>query len=214
MTDTPTTPTEATAPGMPIFGRNPDPVDERKTREFGLEVEVQRPATRGVRPHVERTVESFTTYVDLDAGALLGLMNARTDNEQANRVAVLLGTTLDDLDGVPVSWVAPIEPEYEDDGETILRAEPEAEGEQGAPLYLFWDGSLVTADELRIDELTEGSSRRRFSVLMDDPQRRVRIEALNEIARWLTEDVAGRPTVRPTHSQRGPQRTRAGRVAR
>lgn len=213
MTDTPTPAGVPDAPDMPIFGRNPTPAETRQTREFGLEVEVQHPATRGVPPRIERMVESFTTYVDLDAGAVLGLMNARNSNEQANRTAVLLGTTLDDLDGVPVAWVPPAEPEYDDEG-NALRGDPSDAHPEGEPLYLFWNGDLVTADELTIDELTEGSSRRRFAVLMDDTARRVRIEALNEIASWLTEKVAGRPTVRPTHSQRGPQRTRAGRVAR
>lgn len=229
MTDEPTPLDGELPPDVPIFGRNPDPVDERKTRTFALEVEVQRPASRGQRPHVERLVEQFTTYTDLDAGAVLGLMNARNRDEQAQRTAVLLGTTLDDLDGVPVRWLPPIEPEYDDEGNTLYLLnddEPAAEGDpittepvddaghKREPLYLRWDGDLVTADELRVDEVTDGSSRRRFSVLMDDPYRRVRIEALNEIAEWLVADVAGRPTRRPMPSQHGPQRTRAGRVAR
>jgi hypothetical protein len=208
-----TTEPEALPPDVPIFGRNPDPVDERKTRTFALEVEVQMPATRGRAPHVERTVEQFLTYTDLDAGAVLGLMNARNRDEQAQRTAVVLGTTLVDLDGAPVQWVPPIEPEYDDEGNVLRTDASDARGE-GEPLYLFWNGDLVTADELRLDEVVEGSSRRRFSVLMNDPYRRVRIEALNEIAEWLVADVAGRPTTRPTPSPRGPQRTRAGRVAR
>lgn len=196
--------------GVPIFGVNPEPANTRRTREFGVEVETQVPATRGHRPHVERHIERFTAYFDLDGGAVLGLMNSRSEMEQANATAVLLGTSLDDLDGVPVEWRLPVEPEYDEAG-NVLRADATDEHPDGAPLYLSWDGELSTLDELRqLDDLVDGSSRRRFSVIMASPRHRVRIEALNEIGRWLIAEVAGRPTVRSTPSRHGPAPARRG----
>lgn len=199
--------------GPPVFGVNPETPEQRRRRSFGIEVETQVPATRGVPPHVERQVHHFDAYFDLDAGALHGLMNARTEMQQANAVAVLLGTTLDDLDGVPVEWVPPAQPEYDDEGE-VLRADPTPEHPEGEPLYLRWDGELATSTELRVDPLADGSSRRRFQYLMDSPRHRVRVEALTEVSRWLTEQVSGHPTKRPSPSGHGPQPTGRGSRAR
>jgi hypothetical protein len=96
-------------PGVPVFGRRTGSFDQRKFRRFALEIESDS----------ERFNATFEAFVDADAGAILGLMNARTEWQQANATAVLLGTSLRDDDGVPDDWSSPTEPEYDDDGELL-----------------------------------------------------------------------------------------------
>ncbi len=202
--------------GVPVFGRRATPFDARKYRRFGLEVETDS----------QRFVEEFDAYIDPDAGAILQMMNARTEGQQANAAALLLGTSLRDDDGVSHDWTFPTEPEYDDDGEAILyladdeTGEPVetevAEGEEpsaGAePRYEWHDGDLLTEVELRqaireFDPLEVGSSRRRFYYITDSPRHRVQLGALTELAEWVIGDIARRPTRRPSSSGRGQQRT-------
>jgi len=200
----------SSSPAVPVFGKRTEPLGNRKLRRFGLEVESITLATRGHAPAEERWVEEFDALFDLDGGAILTMLNAPDAMRQAQAVATLLGASLTDLDGVPLEWVAPDEPEHEDpedDESPVLRAEPADGEEEGEPLYLRWDGDLVTADDLEFDPLEEGSSRRRFGYLMAHPRYRIRVEALNEIAEWLTAEYAERPTRRPTSSRRGQERT-------
>lgn len=197
--------------GAPVFGKRARPLDERKFRQFGIEVETDE----------ERWVEEFEAYLDPDAGAILNLMNSRTEWQQANATAVLIGGSLRDDDGVPFSWSPPIEPEYDDDGEAILYdadgnvvevadgADPPAGAE---PRYLWHDDELLTADEVaeasrEFDTLRDGSSRRRFQYLMDSARHRVQLEALTELSEWIIGEAARRPPRRPTSSARGQSRT-------
>lgn len=198
-----TEPSPLPPPEAPIFGRRPTPLESRRYRTFGVEVETAD----------ERFDMTFEAYFDVDAGAALGLMNARTEMQQANAVAQLMHVSLRNDDGVPADWIPPGEPELadEDDPESDwARSEPEPGEEAGEPLYMRWDGELVPADELEFDPLEEGSSRLRFAFVMDSPDHRVQLTALNEIAEWIIGDAAKRPTKRPTSSGRGPQRTSRG----
>jgi hypothetical protein len=68
-------PIEGGASGAPVFGRRATPLDQRKYRRFGVEVESD----------TERFVEEFEAYFDPDAGAILNLMNSRTEWQQARR---------------------------------------------------------------------------------------------------------------------------------
>jgi hypothetical protein len=213
--DTDSPPIEDT-PGAPVFGRRPDSLGARKFRRFGIEVETD----------TDRWVEEFDAYFDPDAGAILGVMNARTDVQQANATAVLLRTSLRDDDGVPADWRFPDGPLVDDDGEPELYDtegrlwEPEEGDESGEvpdgvePRYEWHDGSLLTATELReaireFDVFDDGSSRRRFEFVMNSPRHRVQLDALTELSEWITGDVARRPTRRPTSSRRGQGRTGA-----
>lgn len=205
------------SPAVPVFGKRTEQIGSRKLRRFGLEVETIRPARRGEPAVEERWVEEFDALFELDGGAILTMLNAPDAMRQAQAVASLLATSLYDLDGVPVEWATPDDPEREDpdDEESpILRAEPAVEGEEGEELFLRWDGETVTADELEFDELEDGSSRRRFAYLMRSARYRIRVEALNEIAEWLTAEYAERPTKRPTSSRRGQDRTARSRGGR
>lgn len=205
-------------PSLPVFGRRSAPLEQRKYRRFGLEVETDS----------DRWVEEFDAYFDPDAGAILGTMNARTEIQQANATAVLLRTTLRDDDGVAADWTFPAEPETDDDGDVILYrpdpddpdgepvevevAEGEAIPEDAEPRYEWHDGSLLTATELReaireFDVFDDGSSRRRFEFVMNSPRHRVQLDALTALQEWLVGEVAKRPTRRPTSSQRGQGRT-------
>ncbi len=230
MTDTAAPPVEAD-PNVPVFGRRTTPLAARKYRTFAVEVETDR----------ERWDEHFDAYFDPDAGAILGVMNARTDVQQAHATATLLRTSLRDDDGVPADWRFPdgpvvddegrvvyfvvahgalnaddgdpveVEVEYDDDGEPV-DVPPGAE-----PRYEWHDGELLTATELReaiaeYDVLDDGSSRRRFEWIMNSPRHRVQLEALTELGKWITGEVVARPTQKPTRSGRG--RSSGGRTSK
>lgn len=216
MTDEQPTPPEVTS-GTPVFGRRPGSIDQRKYRTFGIEVEGDS----------DRFVETFEAYLDPDAGAILAMMQARTEVQQANATAVLLRTSLRDDDGVPADWRFPAEPVTDDDGEPVLFLSGETEDDEpvefddpgdgeipeGAePRYEWHDGSLLTATELRdaiaeFDVFDDGSSRRRFEFVMNSPRYRVQLDALTELSEWIAGDVAKRPTRKPTSSRRGQQST-------
>jgi hypothetical protein len=187
--------------GLPVFGKRSTPFDQRKYRRFAIEVETD----------TERFEEVFEAYFDPDAGAILGLMNARTEWQQANATAVLLGTSLRDDDGVPDDWESPTEPEFDDDGE-LLRLDDDPDGTDPPPRYEWHDGELLTEAELRqaiaeFDPLDVGSSRRRFGFIMQSPRHRVQLKALNDLADWVIGDAAKRPPQRPTSSARGRSQT-------
>jgi hypothetical protein len=223
VTDAGTPPPEVD-PTLPVFGRRDRPLAERRYRRFGIEVETD----------ADRWVEEFDAYFDPDAGAILGMMNARTEGQQANATAVLLRSSLRDDDGVPADWRPPTDPVLDDDGDEVLfvlddAGEPvewtDPDGPDGGNLipegaevrYEWHDGTLLTGAELRaaaadFDVFSEGSSRRRFEFVMNSPRHRVQLDALTALAEWITGDVAKRPTRRPTSSHRGQQRT--GRTSR
>lgn len=218
MADTNSPPAIEAVPSVPVFGQRTTPIDERKYRRFGLEVETDS----------DRWTEYFEAYLDPDAGAMLQVMNAVTEMQQANATAVLLRTTLRDDDGVPSEWHIPDEVVLDDEGRPVLYVEDE-DGEpvevavdyddddkpinppEGAePRYEWHDGALLTAAETReaireFDPLTEGSSRRRFLYVMNSARHRVQLEALTDLAEWLTAEAAKRPTRRPSSSRRGQQ---------
>jgi hypothetical protein len=195
-------PIEGGAPdGLPVFGKRSTPFDQRKFRSFGIEVETDS----------DRWVETFQAYFDPDAGAILGLMNARTEWQQANSTAVLLGTSLRDDDGVSDDWTFPTEPEFDDNGQYV-RLDGDPPDTDPPPRYEWHDGDLLTETELReaideFDPLTDGSSRRRFGFIMQSPRHRVQLAALNDLAEWVIGDAAKRPPRRPTSSARGQSRT-------
>lgn len=218
MTDDPQSPPIEGAPGVRVFGQRSTPLVDRRYRRFGLEVETD----------TDRFVEEFDAYFDPDAGAILGMMNARTEVQQANATAVLLRTSLRDDDGVPADWRFPDGPVRDDDGDEVLYDEDENgepvewQPEDGdgdteipagvEPRYEWHDGDLLTATELRaaireFDVFDDGSSRRRFEFVMNSPRHRVQLDALTELSEWIIGDVAKRPTRRPTSSRRGQQRT-------
>jgi hypothetical protein len=197
-----------------VFGQRSTPLAARRYRRFGLEVETD----------TDRFVEEFDAYFDPDAGAILGMMNARTEVQQANATAVLLRTSLRDDDGVPADWRFPDGPVVDDDGDEVLYVERDGEvvewqpegdeepPEDAEPRYEWHDGDLVRAADLRIlirefDVFVDGSSRRRFEFVMNSPRHRVQLDALTALSEWITGDVAKRPTRKPTSSRRGQQRT-------
>jgi hypothetical protein len=184
--DAAATPTNA----VPVFGRRADAFEDRHYRRFGLEVEGKRPGDR----EESRWVEEFDCFTDVDGGMWVSMGNARTPLEVAQATVRFMGTNLpDDPDS---DW---------------LRGEPSEVHPDGEPLYLGWDGVLyVKADYPPMDDLADGSSRRRFAVISDSMHMRYRLEALQELSDWLTQAVTGRPTKRPLPSGHGPQRTGRG----
>jgi hypothetical protein len=220
-TDTPP-PTEGAPVGLPVFGQRSTPLAARQYRRFGLEVETDS----------DRWVEEFDAYFDPDAGAILGMMNARTEVQQANATAILLRTSLRDDDGVAADWRFPSDPVVDDDGDEVLYVERDGEVVEWQPepgdesddvpdgvevRYEWHDGDLLTVTELRdaireFDVFADGSSRRRFEYVMNSPRHRVQLAALTELSEWISGSVAKRPTRRPSSSRRGQQQT--GRTSR
>lgn len=189
--------------GPPIFGAREWEPDKVRYRRFGLEVE----------HGAERFTVYFETFPDIDGGALFQLMNARTQAQQGNAVAVLMSTQLRDDDGIPSDWQMPTEALIREDA-TDDDEDPWERTEDGRPLYERWDGEAVTADLLTFNEVEDGSSRRRFGFLMESTRHRVRFEALAELAEWLVKEAVSRPTRRSAHSRTGPQPTGRGAGAR
>lgn len=209
-------------PLVPIFGQHAEELEERRYRTFNLEVEGKR-SPRQRRD--ERWVETFDCFTEVDGGLWVAVGQARTDMAQAQALVSFLGANLRDDDGASMDYQWPrVAPEVEDPDDPDsdwLRADPTeeevaaaaAEGREpeGEPLYLGWDGELYVRDELPpLDELRDGSSRRRFAHISDSMRLRYRLEALQEIAEWLTEGITGRPTRRPAPSGHGPSRTARG----
>lgn len=202
--------------GPPVFGRRTEPEGAPPpTRTFGIEVAYRS------RGKVVREDVMLTAYLTADAGGVLRIMQARSEEEQAQATAFLLSTCLLDDDGVPSDWQLPdaeedwLRDEDAADPETTpLRGEPTEEEPEGALLYERWDGEAVPWDELAFDDFTDGSSRRRFALIMASTRYRVELDALTGISKWLVEQRAGRPTKRPAPSGRGPRSTPRGSVAR
>lgn len=214
MTADPVLTAAVSAPAAPpVFGRRADSPQAGKTRTFGIEVS-HRDRGKMVAEDV-----MLTAYTDLDAGAVLRLMQARDELEQVNATAFVLSTCLVDDDGVPSDWSTPAvdEPaltDPDDEESEPERGEPTDEEPDGELLYERWDGELVPWEELSFDEFTDGSSRRRFAYIMTTPRYRVIGSALVDTAKWLIQEAGGRPTKRPTPSGRGPQSTHRGSAAR
>lgn len=203
----------------PVFGRRTEAPEKPRTRTFGIEVEY-RDHGRIVREDV-----LLTAYLNLDAGGVLRLVQARDETEQARATAFLLSTCLLDDDGVPSEWQLPDaeedwlradgdEADPDDAEELPLRGEPTEEEPDGALLYERWDGEPVPWDDLAFDELTDGSSRRRFGLVMASTRYRVELAALNATSKWLIEQAANRPTKRSAPSGRGPRSTGRGSAGR
>lgn len=213
-------PTPPPADAVPVFGRSADRKEPVKTGRFGLAVSHLRGGRR-----VEEEVH-FSCYLNLDAGAVLRLMQAGTDDQAvAQATAMVLSSSLVDDDGVPLDWRLPEEDDYareepdEEEGDAAaeedeelppLRGDATEEEPEGALLYERWDGELVPWDELAFDELEDGSSRRRFAVIMASTRYRVDVEALTGVQKWLVRQATNRPTKRPAPSGRGPRSTRRG----
>lgn len=197
-------------PSVPTFGRHADTLENRRYKTFNLEVEGRK--RRNARE--ERWTETFQAYTDVDGGMWVAIGQARDDVSRARAVVSFLGTNLRDDDGASMDYLWPAEPEREDpdDPESeYLRGEATEEDPDGEPLWLGWDGELYPyADLPRLNELRDGSSRRRFAYISDAMHLRYKYEALEEIANWLTESMTGRPTKLPASSGRGQQRTSRG----
>jgi len=194
----------------PVFGRQEDTPGSQKLRHFGLQVQYRE------RGQLVREDVMFAAYQKMDAGAVLRMMQAGSDEMAlAQATAVVLSTSLLDDDGVPSDWTPPgiDEPALEDEDDLdsrALRGEPTEVDPEGPLLYERWDGELVPYDDLDFDPFRDGSSRRRFSYIMVSTRYRVDLDALTDTAKWLVEQSAGRPTGRPTPSGRGPASTRRG----
>jgi hypothetical protein len=211
------------ADAVPVFGRAADRKEPVKTGVFGLAVTYRKGGRR-----VEEDLH-FSCYLNLDAGAVLRLMQAGTDEQKvAQATAMVLASSLVDDDGVPVDWRTPEEDDYaveepdeeegdaeDEDAEPVpLRGDATEDEPDGALLYERWDGELVPWDDLAFDELADGSSRRRFAYVMASTRHRVDMEALTGVQKWLVRQATNRPTKRPAPSGRGPRSTRRGSAGR
>jgi hypothetical protein len=200
---------------IPTFGVHTEGLEDRKYRTFNLEVEGKRtPRAR----REERWVEELECFMDVDGGLWVAVGQARDDMSMARALVQFLGANLRDDDGASMDYLWPTEPEREDPDDPDsdwLRGDPTDDDPDGVPLWAGWDGELYEhADLPKLDELRDGSSRRRFAYVSDSMRIRYRFEALQEIAEWLTEHLTGRPTQRPVPSGHGQRRTGSGSTAR
>lgn len=182
--------------GVPVFGK-PKTTDV-KYDHFRLWIEPDG---------AEGYEEDFEAHPAADAGAIMALLSARNQMQQGTAMARLLGGILRNDDGVPAEWQPKrneqglVVPEMDDDGYIV-------KNDQGDPLYRDAYGDLVTDVHLLDVEHDAGSSRRRFSQIMDDPNKRVTFEALSEIAQWVVTRNGSRPTRRQQPSSTGGARTK------
>ena len=159
---------------VPVFGRAADRKEPVKTGRFGLAVSHLQ---RGKRVEEE---QHFSCYLNLDAGAVLRLMQAGTDEQAvAQATAMVLSSSLVDDDGVPLDWRTPAEEDYaveepeEDEGDAAededaepapLRGDATEEEPEGALLYERW-GFPITGEGWRssasvaADRLAAGEAR-------------------------------------------------------
>ena len=183
--------------GVPVFGK-PKPSAGPKYETFRLWIEPDG---------AEGYEETFEAHTAADAGAIMELLSARNQLQQGTAMARLLGGILRNDDGVPADW----EPTRNEQG--VLMPEMDADGylikdDEGSPLYRDPYGDLVTDVALLEVEHEAGSSRRRFSQIMDSPTKRVTFEALSEIAQWVVTRSGSRPTRRQQSSSRGGAQTK------
>lgn len=193
-----------TAPAFPIFGEFPTSIEDRRYAHFGLHVEDSQER--------RRFVAEFDVFAgeDIDGGSLVTILNAPDAGRQAQSTIAFLGKHLRDDDGVPGDWTTPTVPEEDPDrpGEWLTN-------EAGDELYRWHDDSLVTRDELSAlerdyDPIADASSRRRFAYLSSSERYRYQFAAIEELAKFMTKDVVGRPTRPQVPSGRGPQSTGRG----
>lgn len=196
-----TTPQTPAAPdvaddGVPVFGKPKTTGPKYDTFRLWIEPD-----------GAEGYEEAFEAHTAADAGAIMELLSARNQLQQGTAMARLLGGILRNDDGVPADWQPTrneqglVMPEMDDDGYLI-------KDEQGDPLYRDAYGDLVTDVTLLEVPHEAGSSRRRFSQIMDSPTKRVTFEALSEIAQWVVTRSGSRPTRRQQNSPRGGAQTK------
>ncbi len=172
---------------MPLFGDTEPP----KCHEF--QVVVWGTPTPG-NPN-GRAVETYRAW-DVDAAGLLMFYRAKGNSQMLEAGVFLLEKALRNDDGLSAT--------YEDDRATRIRKAAEAlavaeGGTDARPSSKHWreaeeqDGPV----DPRADNPEEWSSRRRFAAMLDDPNRRIQLDALTKACRWLIEESAARPTSRP-----------------
>lgn len=157
--------------------------------------------------------EAFEIHTEADAGAIMDVLSAKDQLRQGIAIANLLRTLLRNDDGVPAEWSPALDPitgralpARDDEGQ-------ELHGDDG-PLYRDWTGGLVSDPMLIIPGHEDGSSRRRFADLMDDPTKRVPLSSLTGIAQWVVTRAGATPTRRPQPSTTTSQRRGAGSKGR
>jgi len=132
--------------------------------------------------------EEFLAWKDPGGGAILAFMRSGADpGRQIQAAARLLYDALVDTDGLQIEYVPP--------------GQDEVDPETGDPLPV----------DPRLADITQWSSRRRFSYYSDSSRYRVPSDVIVDVADWLTREAfQGRPTARPSRSSRGPKSTGRG----
>lgn len=149
-----------------------------------------------VAPREPMTVDEFDEWVDDHADELAEhLLPVRLDTPEEYEAHELDRDDDDRAYGEVVD-----DPE---DGPRTVTAEP---------WWLGPNGPTTDTDSLH-PEMDEGSSARRFAIVLDSRRLRIDWSALQELAEFMAGEVTARPTRQPSPSQRGGRSTGSGSSA-
>lgn len=146
--------------------------------------------------------EQFNAMQDMDAGLLIGVVNARTQQQEVAAALRLLLHVMVDSDGLSSDY----EPPLVEAGDKRIKTGKVAEGDV--------DVEHPDYDE-RLEDRADWSSLRRLENLLDDPKEIIALTALLDLSKYMVEQAGGgRPTGPSRPSSTGPRRTGRGSAAR
>lgn len=164
----------------PLFGDGPVDLLPFRLRVYGPDDD----------PEVGR-IETFTARRDISAGRVVAFLRAgNSEGAQLQAAGLLIINSAINHDGLSDRYVPP----------TVPADDPRLD--ENADAY---DPDLlpgqVDVDHPEYDQRwtdpSRWSSRRRLNALLDDPDTFIKQHALIEIARWLVQEGARRPTGTP-----------------
>lgn len=174
----------------PVFGEGPV-----ETRPFHVVVHGPGDPPEGRR-------ERFKSYVEVDAGLIVAMLRATSDDESTRAGARLILNAAVDSDGLSSLYVPPL---IDDEDDARVKA---------------GEASLGDVDELHEDfkpdweDPETWSSQRRLTRIFDDPDQYVKQSVIVDLAQWMAQESGARPTGPARPSSTGPRRTGRGSGAR
>lgn len=165
---------------------DPDEYDGPVFGEGPVLVKPIRIVVHGPGDPPEGRQEQFNALQDMDAGMMINVVRARTEDEQTQAAMRLILNVVVDSDGLASTY------------------EP--------PRTKAGDIDVKHADyDDRLEDEEQWSSLRRLSWLVDDPAQYIKLSALTDLAKYMVEQAGGgRPTGPSRPSSTGPRRSGRG----